>query len=289
MKLLITGASGFIGQYVVQAAVEAGHSVATIGRRAVGDHPFYTYRKDYASVREAFIDVQPDAVLHLATHFVGVHTPDDLDSLVEANIQFGLYLLEAMKQTGCTVLINAASAWQYMENTPYTPNGLYAASKCAFDALIASYLQEAGLRATNLIIYESFGKGDTRAKLIPALLEKIQSGVTNLPLIGPEKGFYVTHASDIANAFLIAAQDAQAAPAGHTHFALRASTAPLTIVDIIDAMSTAWNVALQPQYGAFPMRPNEVLHPPDRIPILPNWSPAVSLEEGFRAMWPADC
>lgn len=289
-RLLITGATGFLGRYVLKRALAEGYPTASLGRSAPEDVdiPHYDYHGKYEDAHRAVHGFAPDAVLHLATKFVGVHHAEDVDGLVAANITFGLHLLEALRHSDCHHFINAASAWQYLENQPFTPNGLYAASKCAFDALMAGYIREGGLHACNLVIYESYGAGDTRPKLVPKLLQQVREGHRELPLIDGQKGFYFTHADDIARAFLHAVSYLKAqAPTTHLHVALRENAPPLRIHDMIEAMQAAWPVRLEPQYGAFPTRPNEVLHPPDGLPILPGWQPQIPLVEGLRAMWPA--
>jgi nucleoside-diphosphate-sugar epimerase len=292
MKLLLTGASGFIGSHVLQAFLAQGDSVAVLGRtplRETGaDVAFYPYDGTYESALDALNAVQPEIVVHLATHFVGTHHASDVDLLLAGNIGFGLHLLEAMKQVGCLAWLNAASAWQYAGQSPFHPNGLYAASKSALDALVTAYVQEVGLQAMNVVIYESYGQGDTRKKLIPQLLSHVKAGVRHLKLVGKEKQFYFVHVQDIAQAFVQASRrvvEASKQEVGtFSHYALRPEEAPLGIEGVVQTMARAWQVELTADYGAFPFRANEVLVPPTGVPRLPDWEPKIALEAGLASL-----
>jgi CDP-3, 6-dideoxy-D-glycero-L-glycero-4-hexulose-4-reductase len=299
MKILLTGASGFIGSHVLQAFLANGDTVAVLGRTPLRELPagvhFFHYDGSYASALEAMTVVQPDIVVHLATHFVGTHHASDVDLLLAGNIGFGLHLLEAMKQVGCLAWLNAASAWQYAGSggdNPFHPNGLYAASKSALDALVTAYVHESGLHAMNLVIYESYGKGDSRKKLIPQLLSQVQKGQEvqrHFKLVGKEKQFYFVHVQDIAEAFVLASHrlvEASKQEVGaFSHYALRPDEAPIGIEGVVNAMSRAWQVDLTADYGAFPFRANEVLVPPAGVERLPDWEPKISLEAGLSSLW----
>jgi nucleoside-diphosphate-sugar epimerase len=295
MKILLTGASGFIGSHVLQAFLANSDSVAVLGRTPLREAPagvdFHHYDGTYVAALDALNAVQPDIVVHLATHFVGTHQPDDVDLLLAGNIGFGLHLLEAMKQVGCSAWLNAASAWQYAGNSPFHPNGLYAASKSALDALVTAYVHESGLHAMNLVIYESYGKGDIRKKLIPQLLSQVQKGQEvhrHLKLVGKEKQFYFVHVQDIAEAFVLASHRLVEASKQEvetfSHYALRPDEAPIGIEGVVNAMSRAWQVDLTADYGAFPFRANEVLVPPAGVERLPDWDLGIRLDDGLASL-----
>jgi nucleoside-diphosphate-sugar epimerase len=295
MKILLTGATGFIGQCVLKMLCQDGHQVNVLGRRppsSVSSYPslpFFLYDGSYESALAACLTSTPDVVIHLATYFVGTHQPDDLNHLVDANIRLGLHLLEAMKTCGCRAWLNASSAWQYTAGTPFSPNGLYAASKSALDALVTAYVQEAGLQAQHLIIYESYGPEDTRPKLIPSLLKQAQDGTRHFSLVGKDKHFYFVHVEDIARAFLMASRAlfhlTPDTPATFAHYALHPPEAPASIEDVVNTMAKAWQLPLSADYGVYPFRPNEVLMPPTGLLVLPEWSPRLSLEEGLTTLW----
>jgi nucleoside-diphosphate-sugar epimerase len=117
MKLLVTGANGFLGQHVVTSALQAGHSVRALVRPAVdiqqlsfSEHVEF-FRADLRSVKnltDAFDDI--DALVHLAAGVTG----DEYDQFVAAVVTTE-NLLRAMAQSATKriVLISSFSVYCY--------------------------------------------------------------------------------------------------------------------------------------------------------------------------------
>jgi 2-alkyl-3-oxoalkanoate reductase len=126
MKLLITGATGFLGKAVTAEALARGHHVRAMVRpgREVSGLPWHANpnveyaRVDLRSRRgldEAVAGV--DAVLHLAASVTG-----DFYSQFEGTVVATERLLEAIKAAGGTrlVLISSFSVYGYMRRWPFT-------------------------------------------------------------------------------------------------------------------------------------------------------------------------
>ncbi len=107
-RLLITGATGFIGRAVVRALLDAGHVVGAVVRRGSDTTPL----DDRASriladgsteaLAQAVQDFRPDAAIHAATYFRAQHVPADIAPMIEANLLFGCQLFDALMRAGCT-------------------------------------------------------------------------------------------------------------------------------------------------------------------------------------------
>jgi nucleoside-diphosphate-sugar epimerase len=122
------------------------------------------------------------AIFHLATFYLQSHVLGDIRNLVHANIEFGTVLLESVsKQTA--LFISAESYFQF-RNLEREPISLYAALKSAFSVLANFYCQAAKVPLVEVVLYDTYGPGDTRAKLIPAL---VKACVNEEPItLGPE-------------------------------------------------------------------------------------------------------
>ena len=88
---LVTGATGFIGGHLVAALVADGWHVDALVRRndtglpdGVAEHVIPREVDDLTALVGA---LRPEVCFHLATAFRGVHTPADIEPMVEANIQ----------------------------------------------------------------------------------------------------------------------------------------------------------------------------------------------------------
>src|SRR5439155_20478749 len=109
-RVLVTGATGFVGGHLVRALLDEGREVHAVLRpssdpEVLGDrrdrvvcHTHDGTTKGLVSLMQA---AHPAVVFHLAALFVAEHRPEDVEPLVRANLLFGSQLLEAM--TACNV------------------------------------------------------------------------------------------------------------------------------------------------------------------------------------------
>lgn len=166
MKILVTGAAGFIASNLIPRLLERGDVVAGVdnfflGKRAyVVKDPNFTFHEldllDLDGVVKILEDFRPDRIWHLAANsdisYGTKYTDFDLKggTLVTYNV------LEAMRRTGVKELVFSSSGAVYGEPTvmptpedygPILPISLYAASKVACETLITAYAHNYGMRA----------------------------------------------------------------------------------------------------------------------------------------------
>ena len=292
-RALVTGATGFIGSRLVAHLAQAGWEVAAIGRNASAAKiaraqcpMVYEYSGQTAEVIAAVTDFRPAVVFHLASLFLADHTAEQIEPLVSANILFGTQLLEAIRGAGCTVLVNAGTAWQNFTPEPpyddaaYAPVNLYAATKQAFEEIALYYVQVAGMRMITLRLFDSYGAGDTRRKLLRLLLECLRTGEP-LSMSPGEQVLDLVHVDDICRAFLHAAELA-GNETGARVYAVSGGERR-TLREVARTLEEAAGATLKLEFGGRPYRAREVMHPWDG-PALPGWSPRISLLEGFRSL-----
>jgi nucleoside-diphosphate-sugar epimerase len=298
-KVLITGASGFIGsrlahhmasQWQVTALVRPSSNLdqlELVAPNVDGDDDFtidietVEHTGDFDSLAGHLQRLKPDVVIHLASLYLAQHKPAEIPTLIQSNITFGTQLLEAMAATGITRLVNAGTGWQHLENAPYRPVNLYAATKQAFEDIMAYYCDAHCLRAITLKIFDSYGPRDPRPKLINALMRAAREQKP-LELSPGDQQMEMVHVRDIARAFEIAATRTATLPAGtHERFALRAAER-LTLKQLVVTLSEAISTPIPVNFGAKPYRPREAMVPWTDGVSLPGWSPNVPLSDGLR-------
>jgi nucleoside-diphosphate-sugar epimerase len=291
-RALLTGATGFVGSRLAHYLIAEGWEVTGLVRphskldqlKPRPDIPVKILELDgnidtfFAQVRNA----KPDAVFHLASLFLAQHMPHEVAPMIQANLTLGTELLEAMSAAGITRFINVGTGWQHYNNAPYRPVNLYAATKQAFEDILAYYCDAHALRAITLKIFDSYGPDDPRPKLISALMRAAREQKA-LELSPGEQQLELVHIDDICNAFTIAATRTATLPAGtHERYALTAAHR-ITLRQLVEQMKTALNTDIPVKFGAKPYRPREVMVPWTNGTRLPGWSPQVPLAEGIRA------
>ena len=288
MRLLITGANRFLGSHVSRALSDDGHPVGALLRTtsdAAGlDNRIEVFRTDGSTpdIDDIVGRFRPDAVVHLASKFLASHGSSDIDELIDSNLRFGCNILEAMHRHDVAHLINFGTAWQHFETEAYRPVSLYAATKQAFEDLLAFYCDATGLTAITLKLTDTYGPGDPRPKVLPLLVGALRTGQP-LDMSQGQQIVNFVHVEDVVSAVRVALGRAAALPRGTQEaFAIRSEEAlPLTaLVALLERVSgRALNVA----WGARAYRDREVMQP-WLGPILPGWQARKPLEDGLKEL-----
>jgi len=199
MKVLVTGAAGFIGMHSAARFLERGDEVVGIDNLS----PYYSvelkrdrlkrlarmkfYELDLADaerLRQCFAAEKPDAVLHLAAQAGVRYSLEHPESYVQANLVGFANVLECCRHHRPRHLVYASSSSVYGKNTklPWSetdnvdhPISLYAATKKADELMAHTYSHVHGLATTGLryfTVYGPWGRPDMSAMLFArAILE----------------------------------------------------------------------------------------------------------------------
>lgn len=290
MKLFLTGATGFIGSQLARRLVAEGHDLAIVVRpdskldilRAVLPQiHVHVYDGSYASLLYALEAAQPELVCHVASLFLAQHKPEDVARLVESNLNFPAQLLEAMNQVGIKRLINTGTSWQHFQNESYNPVNLYAATKQAFESLLAYYVEAQDFKAITLKLFDTYGPGDTRPKLFSLLRKTARTGEP-LRMSPGEQLLYLVYIDDVLDAFLLAMARLSEVKKSESYAV--SSPERLSLRELTKIYSETVGRPVPVEWGGQPYRSREVLVPwTDHKPV-PGWQPKVCLREGIPRM-----
>jgi nucleoside-diphosphate-sugar epimerase len=289
-RALVTGATGFVGCHLVRHLHEAGWEVAILSRAQspliTGQAQSFPYTGQTNDVMRAVASFQPDTVFHLASLFLAQHTPDQIEPLISSNVLLGAQLLEAMRAAGVHSLVNAGTAWQNFAGDDYLPVNLYAATKQAFEDILLYYVETTGIHAVTLKLFDCYGPGDTRRKLLRLLLDCLR---TNEPLSmsGGKQIIDLAHIDDVCRAFLRAAElAADPTQPAKTVYAVSGGQRR-SLRAVVETLERVAGRTLSITWGARSYRDREVMIPWIGPPV-PGWQPCISLESGLRAVLEAE-
>jgi nucleoside-diphosphate-sugar epimerase len=179
MRVLVTGASGFVGGYLAPALVAAGHEVVALVRDPGSyDAPEGVTPLEADLTRPLDNLPETDAVAHLAQ--ANVRFPDEAETLYQVNTLSTLRLLEHARQCGASRFLYASSASVYgfgerpfREDDPLGSTDFYAVTKRNAEQLVAAYGGFFGTSAFRLVA--PYGPGQS-GRMIPALIGRVREG-----------------------------------------------------------------------------------------------------------------
>ncbi len=181
MKILITGAAGFIGSYLVRGLRDTDQVYGLVRKKAqLEEGPSRTVIECDLSLPLA-LSVLPkniDAIVHLAQ--ANVPFPDKAGDLFRVNTVSTQELLDYGRQAGIKSFIYASSGSIYgqgktafKEDDIPQPRDFYSVSKYSSELLIGQYRPY--FNTAVLRFFAPYGQGQKR-RLIPNLIERVKNG-----------------------------------------------------------------------------------------------------------------
>jgi nucleoside-diphosphate-sugar epimerase len=288
MKIVITGATGFVANALVNRLIQGNHEVYVVVRESSNissiskDAKLYVDRGDTHALNHFFADINPDGVVHLASLVLVEHSSDDIAPLIHSNILFGTRLLEAASKSDTKWFINTGTFWQHYNNEDYNPVNLYAATKEAFEVMAKYYYETQGIDFVTLKLNDTFGEGDTRKKIFN-LWRSLEKSGESLGMSPGEQIIDISYIENIIDAYcqLI---DNMHGDNEHKYngksFALNADER-MSLKSLSKIYEKVTNSKLNIVWGERPYRDREVMTPWNRGESVPGWKQKISLEDAI--------
>lgn len=227
MKILVTGADGFIGSHLTEALVRSGHDVRAFvlynsfnswgwldhAERSVRDDldVFAGDIRDPHGVKESMKGC--DVVLHLAALIAIPYSYHSPDTYIDTNVKGTLNVLQAARELGGVKVIHTSTSEVYgtarfvpiTEEHPLQGQSPYSASKIGADQLAYSFFASFGLPVTIVRPFNTYGPRQSARAVIPTIITQIASGQRRIKLgaIHPTRDF--NFVLDSVAGFLLAA------------------------------------------------------------------------------------
>lgn len=216
MKVLLTGASGFLGRHTLDALHRRGIETVILGRRRPPDSAFATYVEadllaalDHVALLK---ELGATHLLHLAWY--AEHGKYWISPLNLRWVEATVRLIEAFCETGGIRLVGAGTCAEYdwshgycrEDSTPLDPATLYGTAKDATRRLAMAVCARHQVSCAWGRVFLPFGAGEASQRLIPSLIEVFQG---KRPPFGVNAAAYrdFLHASDVAEGFVALLQD----------------------------------------------------------------------------------
>lgn len=186
MKVLVTGANGFLGYYLCRQLHAAGHTVLATGK---GDNRYgntaYTYAPmdftDPFAVHDVFDQFGPEAVIHAGA----MSKPDECErdqwQAYLVNVEGTLHLLANAEERGAyflfvsTDFVFDGETGMYTEDAPVNPVNYYGKTKAEAEEAVQEYAHDWSIVRTVLVYGLPQGG---RGNLLSVVKEKLEKGET---------------------------------------------------------------------------------------------------------------
>ena len=226
MKILVTGADGFIGSHLAEALVREGHDVRAIVIYNSLDSWGWldTAPKEITSQMEIIPgDIRDpalmmsavngcDAVLHLAALIAIPYSYVAPDLYVQTNVQGTLNLLNAARAAEVSRFIHTSTSEVYGtarfvpmdESHPLQGQSPYSATKIGADQMVNSYFTSFQLPTVTIRPFNTFGPRQSARAVIPTIISQLAAGKKEIQLgaLSPTRDF--TYVSDTVGGFIAA-------------------------------------------------------------------------------------
>ena len=176
MRILITGATGFIGNQLLYNLCVLNHTVAIHSRNKPNelDSRVLVFSGELTQFQDEIIAFSPQYVFHLAGSSIYPKNKEDEEVLRSSNVQYGNTLLAIVKEIPELVFVNFTTSLAY-EGTIISPSSFYALTKANFIQSLEYFTRFYTLRVFNLILYTVYGKGDKTKRAINYILDSLDA------------------------------------------------------------------------------------------------------------------
>jgi nucleoside-diphosphate-sugar epimerase len=284
-RIVLTGATGFVGAHALKALADAGHDVHAVARNSGPKLPGVTWHEaDLLASAQVLNDVRPELLVHLAWYAEHGQFWNSVENLrwVEAS----LALVRAFIDVGGRRAVIAGTCAEYEwggqkdldeHESSLWPSTLYGVCKDALRRIAAAQASESGLELAWGRLFFLYGPREDPARLVPSVIRALLTGERAATTSGTQVRDFM-HVQDVAMA-LVALAESQVT--GAVNIASGRATAVAEIIDEIGTLTGGANLI---DRGALPtpaLEPPRIVANVRRLEHEVGFRPGMSLSDGL--------
>lgn len=297
IKVLVTGATGFIGSNLVRRLLDNGFNVYVLIRpnSTIGTGRLDKYKginKIFGNSTDLILKAKElpafDICYNLASYGVD-YRQQDLELVINGNIKFTLDIIEFCSLNNTRLLVNTGSCFEYgvneeellTEKHVINPQGIYGSAKAASVIMGNTYAKMKNVKMITLRPFGVYGSDEGMHKLVPQLMNAVIKNESMSLTEGMQIRDYI-YLEDLLDAYIELGSNEGVKPYEIFNVCSSEKTTIKDIVRIICEVSDS-DISLF-KFGAIPYRENEVMSfvgDNSKIKEKINWGPKHSLRDGL--------
>jgi nucleoside-diphosphate-sugar epimerase len=298
-RVMITGATGFVGAHLARRLLRDGHDVHLLAQEDYTPWRIESIRSEMhfhvgdLANRETLTmvvrKIQPDWIFHLAA-YGGYSSQTDLHKMVQTNVAGTTNLVEACLKVGFEAFINTGSSSEYgfkdhapSEKECLEPNSHYAVTKASTTLFCRYTGQFENVHLVTLRLYSVFGPYEEPTRLIPTLILRGLRG--ELPsLVNPNVVHDFIYIDDVIEAYILAASVSGQEPGAIYNVGTGVQT---SMGEVVKTAQQVLKFGVEPNWGSMPNRHWDIrVWAADNKKIREElgWYPKYNFGQGFQLM-----
>lgn len=286
-RIILTGATGFIGQVVVPMLIDEGAQVMALTTKPAevverwGVEAVNLLKVPEKAILDRVQAFAPSVLLHLG--WSGL--PDYSADTCLANVASSIQVIRIAREGGVSRIVGAGSCWEYgglqgklSENSPTTSLSMFTQSKSCLRQLLSAVEQETDTQTRWARIFYAYGPGQREASLIPMTIKSWRAG--SAPnLRDTQSAIDLIHVEDVASGLV--ALTLCNGPSGVFNLGSGGATKVSDVVELVRAQlagkQDGGDISARIGGGA-------TWADIDAMHRAFGWTPKVSLSDGIRMM-----
>lgn len=257
-RILLTGATGFLGSHLAKALVSAGYEVTALKRKSSSLCRIESITSDIELIDINFLDYESlfrdfgkiDVIIHTATCYG--RNDETVSEIFAANTEFPLRLLDEGSRAGVELFLNTDTILDKYMN-------LYALSKNQFLQWGQFFAKQGNIRFVNIRLEHFYGPGDDPTKFSAYVINSCLNNVPELKLTAGEQKRDFIYIDDVVSAYMILLEKMGNSDNAFIELDV-GSGQSVSIREFVETVHRLTSSKTHLAFGAFPYREAEVMH-----------------------------
>ncbi len=297
IRVLVTGAAGFIGSHLSRELVRRNAEVFLIDKPGISTtriedildkvRVHYVDITDFSSLKNSIREIRPQKIFHLAAYVDVTRDWAIVDKMINVNIKGTLNLLRSLDGVNYDCFVNTGTCEEYGDNpTPFSedqvPNPVspYSASKVSTTMFCQMLHKTVNLPIVTVRPLLTYGPGQESQMLIPSLVKNALNG-KSFKMTKGEQTRQFSYIDDVVEGFILAGTT----PEAIGEVINLGSGAEYRIKDVAKMILNLMGNPIKLEIGALPYRPGETMHfycSNEKAKKILGWRPNIPLKVGLK-------